>query len=310
MHAPRLRDFLGHPDDWPEAALTRVLNGEIVQGVECRLRHCDGSWRWCQLTIYPWQRGEARIFGVEGIAEDITEQKRLAQEMARSERLALAGQLASGLAHEIGTPLNVIAGTAEFLLSDFPAEDPRHADMEVISQESHRVADLVRRLLGLVERAQWAAVGRGRARVAGLHLAPIRVPFSEGEHLGDHAVCDNLPPVLGSRHELEQILLNLLINAWHAMPDGGSITIVTEHRGTQVLIAITDTGCGIAEEHMSQVFEPFFTTKPPDQGTGLGLAVAYQLITAHGGHIDIASQVDQGTTVTLTLPLAEGIDDA
>ena len=77
-----------------------------------------------------------------------------------------------------------------------------------------------------------------------------------------------------------------------------------------MLIAITDTGCGIAEEHMSQVFEPFFTTKPPDQGTGLGLAVAYQLITAHGGHIDIASQVDQGTTVTLTLPLAEGIDNA
>jgi PAS domain S-box-containing protein len=150
VHAPRLRDFLGHPDDWPEAALARVLSGEIVQGVECRLRHRDGSWRWCQLTIYPWQRGEAHIFGVEGIAEDITEQKRLAQEMARSERLALAGQLASGLAHEIGTPLNVIAGTAEFLLSDFPAEDPRHADMEVISQESHRVADLVRRLLGLV----------------------------------------------------------------------------------------------------------------------------------------------------------------
>ena len=114
------------------------------------LRHHDGSWRWCQLTLYPWQRGETHILGVEGIAEDITEQKRLAQEMARSERLALAGQLASGLAHEIGTPLNVIAGTAEFLLGEFPDDDRRRADMEVISQESHRVADLVRRLLGLV----------------------------------------------------------------------------------------------------------------------------------------------------------------
>jgi signal transduction histidine kinase len=109
---------------------------------------------------------------------------------------------------------------------------------------------------------------------------------------------------------LEQVLLNLFINAWHAMPDGGTITIVTEHRGAQAVLAFTDTGCGIPEEHMSQVFEPFFTTKPPEQGTGLGLAVAYQLITAHGGHIDIASQVKQGTTVTLTLPLAEGIDNA
>jgi PAS domain S-box-containing protein len=124
MDVPLLRDCLGHPDDWPETAIARVLNGETIQGAECRVRHHDGSWRWCQLTLYPWQRGDKRIFGVEGIAEDITEQKRLAQEMARSERLALAGQLASGLAHEIGTPLNVIAGTAEFLLGEFPADDP------------------------------------------------------------------------------------------------------------------------------------------------------------------------------------------
>jgi two-component system, NtrC family, sensor kinase len=150
LNAPRLQDFLGHPHDWPEVVLTRVLTGEIVQGVECRLRHRDGTWRWCQLTVYPWQRGDAYILGIEGIAEDITERKRIAQEMVRSERLALAGQLASGLAHEIGTPLNVIAGTAEFLLGELPEDDPRRADMEVISQESHRVADLVRRLLGLV----------------------------------------------------------------------------------------------------------------------------------------------------------------
>src|SRR5262245_48249439 len=150
LSAPRLRDVLGHPDDWPDTAMARVLHGETIPGVECRMRHHDGSWRWCQLTLHPWQRGDARILGVEGIAEDVTEQKRLAQEMARSERLALAGQLASGLAHEIGTPLNVIAGTAEFLLGEFPAGDPRREDMEAISQESHRVADLVRRLLGLV----------------------------------------------------------------------------------------------------------------------------------------------------------------
>jgi two-component system, NtrC family, sensor kinase len=113
VSAAHLRDFLGHPDDWPEAALTRAQQGEIVQGVKCRLRHRDGTWRWCQLTVYPWRRGDERILGVEGVAEDITERKRMAQEMARSERLALAGQLASGLAHEIGTPLNVIAGLAK-----------------------------------------------------------------------------------------------------------------------------------------------------------------------------------------------------
>jgi two-component system NtrC family sensor kinase len=310
LNAPRLQDFLGHPNDWPEVVLTRVLTGEIVQGVECRLRHRDGSWRWYQLTVYPWQRGDAHFLGIEGIAEDITERKRIAQEMARSERLVLAGQLASGLAHEIGTPLNVIAGTAEFLLGELPEDDPRRADMEVISQESHRVADLVRRLLGLVR-------DRGGVQapieVHGLldHTLRLLGYRLQKEHITvvkDYA--PDLPPVFGIRQELEQVLLNLLVNAWHAMPGGGTITITTQRRDDQAVIAIADTGCGIPEEHMNRLFEPFFTTKPLEQGTGLGLAVSHQLITGQGGRIDIASRVNEGTTVTITLPLAEGGQDA
>jgi two-component system NtrC family sensor kinase len=230
--------------------------------------------------------------------------------MARSERLTLAGQLASGLAHEIGTPLNVIAGTAEFLLGEFPADDPRRADMEVISQESHRVADLVRRLLGLVrERSERS----GPVEVHGLldHTLRLLAYRFQQEHIAVvKRYTPDLPPVVGVRQELEQVLLNLLVNAWHAMSGGGTMTITTERRDAQAAIAIADTGCGIPEEHMSRLFEPFFTTKSPEQGTGLGLAVAHQLITGHGGHIDIASQVNQGTTVTITLPLAEGIQDA
>jgi PAS domain S-box-containing protein len=308
--APRLRDFLGHPEDWPAAAMVRVLTGETIQGVECRLRHHDGRWRWCQLTLYPWQRGDTRVLGIEGIAEDITEHKRLNQEMARSERLALAGQLASGLAHEIGTPLNVIAGTAEFLLGELPADDPRRDDMEVISQESHRVADLVRRLLGLVrERTELA----GSVDVHSLldhTLRLLEYRFQQAHIMVLKRFAPNLPPVLGVRQELEQVLLNLLVNAWHAMADGGTITVTTERRDAQAVIAIADTGCGIPAEHMSRLFEPFFTTKSPDQGTGLGLAVAHQLVTGHGGHIDIASQVHEGTTVTVILPLADGLQDA
>jgi PAS domain S-box-containing protein len=310
LNTPRLRDLVGHPDDWPAAAFARVVNGETIQGVECRLRHHDGSWRWCQLTLYPWQRGEVRVLGIEGIAEDITEQKRLAQEMARSERLALAGQLASGLAHEIGTPLNVIAGTAEFLLGDLPGDDPRRTDLEIISQESHRVAELVRRLLGLVRerRGSPAPVEMHDLLDHTLRLLEYRLQ-QEGITVVKRYTPD-LPAVWGVRQELEQVLLNLLVNAWHATSGGGTLTITTARRDTQAVITIADTGCGIPEAHMSRLFEPFFTTKPSEQGTGLGLAVAHQLITGHGGHIEIASQVNQGTTVTVTLPLAEGIQDA
>jgi two-component system, NtrC family, sensor kinase len=310
VSAARLSDILGHPDDWPEAALAQALAGEIVQGVECRLRHRDATWRWYQLTVYPWQRGDERILGVEGVAEDITERRRLAQEMARSERLALAGQLASGLAHEIGTPLNVIAGTAEYLLGDLPEDDPRRADLEIIGQEAHRVADLVRRLLGLVRE-------RGEARTqVEVHdlldhaLRLLEYRLQKGNITVVKRYDPNLPPVWGVGQELEQVVLNLLVNAWHAMPEGGTITMTTLRQGIQARIDIADTGCGIPEAHLEQVFEPFFTTKPAEQGTGLGLAVAYQLIAGHGGHIDITSQVNQGTTVTVTLPLAEEPDNA
>jgi len=102
------------------------------------------------------------------------------------------------------------------------------------------------------------------------------------------------------------VFLNLLVNAWHAMPEGGTITVTTRSQDQEASIEIADTGCGIPEEHLERLFEPFFTTKPPEQGTGLGLAVAHQLIAAHGGHIGITSQVNQGTTVTVTLPLAVG----
>jgi PAS domain S-box-containing protein len=310
LTTPRLRELLGHPDDWPEAALSRVLSGEIVHGVECRLRHRDGTWRSCQLTLYPWKRGDERIFGIEGVGDDITEQKRIAQEMARSERLALAGQLASGLAHEIGTPLNVIAGTAEFLLGDLTADDPQRLDLEIISQESHRVAELVRRLLGLVRERGGSPAPVEMHDLLDHTLRLLEYRFQK-EHIGvSKRYAPDLPSVLGVRQELEQVLLNLLVNAWHAMPNGGAITITTQHRDAHALITIADTGCGIPDEHMSRLFEPFFTTKAPEQGTGLGLAVAHQLITGHGGYVDIASQVNEGTTVTLTLPLAEGIQNA
>jgi signal transduction histidine kinase len=118
-----------------------------------------------------------------------------------------------------------------------------------------------------------------------------------------------LPPVLAVRQHLEQVFLNLLVNAWHAMPHGGTITLSSQRQGNYAIVTIVDTGCGIPQEHMGRLFEPFFTTKPPDQGTGLGLAVAHQLISANGGRIDITSQVNRGTTVTITLPLALGERD-
>jgi two-component system NtrC family sensor kinase len=165
-------------------------------------------------------------------------------------------------------------------------------------------------LLSLVRERREQPVGIDVHRLLDHTLRLLEYRFQQEHIVVIKHYAAELPPVLGVQPELEQVFLNVLVNAWHAMPAGGTLRIVTEHRGAQAAIAIQDTGCGIPEEHLSQVFEPFFTTKSPEQGTGLGLAVAYQLITGHGGHIDIASQVNRGTTITLTLPLAEGSDDA
>jgi signal transduction histidine kinase len=182
--------------------------------------------------------------------------------------------------------------------------------MEVISQESHRVAELVRRLLGLVRERSQLPVPVEVHDLLDHTLRLLEHRFQQEHIMVVKRYAPDLPPVFGVYQELEQVLLNFLVNAWHAMPGGGTLTIMTERRDAQALIVIADTGCGIAEEHMSRLFEPFFTTKPPEQGTGLGLAVAHQLVSGHGGRIDVASQVNQGTSISITLPLAEGGQDA
>lgn len=306
LQASRMRDLVGHPDDWPEAAIARALAGQMLQGVECRLRNRESGWRWCMLTLYPQRGRDDQIIGIEGLVQDITEQKRATQEMARAERLALAGQLASGLAHEVGTPLNVITGTAEYLLADLPPGDPRRADLEVINQETQRVADLVRRLLGLVRESGEPRTLLDVHTLLDHTLRLVEYRFEKEKIAVVKQYASYLPPVFGVRQQLEQVFLNLLVNAWHAMPQGGTLTLSTQAKAQDGIIQIADTGCGIPEEHLGRLFEPFFTTKPPEQGTGLGLPVAHHLITAHGGRIEIASQVQQGTTVTISLPLEVG----
>jgi PAS domain S-box-containing protein len=306
IEASRVWDLIGHPDDWPEAALAKALAGEVLQGVECRLRQRDGVWRWCMLTLYPQRDRDEQIIGVEGIAQDITERKRATLEMMRSERLALAGQLASGLAHEVGTPLNVITGTAEYLLADLPPDDPRRIDLELIDQETHHVADLVRRLLGLVRDSREPRTSVEVHDLLDHTLRLLAYRFEKEKIAVVKQYAPRLPPIVGVRQQLEQVFLNILVNAWHAMPLGGMIRVTTQADRRRVIVRIADTGCGIPEEHLGRLFEPFFTTKSPEQGTGLGLPVAHHLITAHGGHIEVASQVQRGTTVTIVLPRTSG----
>ncbi|MFB3817216.1 MAG: ATP-binding protein [Candidatus Methylomirabilales bacterium] len=254
------------------------------------------------------------ITGAVLAIEDVTDRVTLAQEVQQAEKLAVVGQLAAGIAHQIGTPLNVISGSAEYLMME--SGDRRPQELEIIVAQTDRIAKLIRQLLNF-------------ARPAKIELAPLDLNHLLREVLGlvEHQVAkeqitirlepeDGLPAIAGDANQLEQAFLNIVINAWHAMPGGGTLTLRTRQadrprKGGRparpgVEAAISDTGTGIPPELMERIFDPFFTTKGVGKGTGLGLAISRRIVEDHHGSIAVATEVGRGTTFTIWLPAAEG----
>ena len=235
----------------------------------------------------------------------------LEQQLRRSETLAVAGKLASGIAHEVGTPLNIISGRAEMVLQSLPPEHPGRQDLERIIHQIDRVSNIVRSLLD--------AVRLGKLEI---QRVPVEVLISRLLPLLDHvvrkrgiSVTTNIPEdlrdVAGDPGRLQQVFINLLMNAVEATPPDGQITIKAwpcPHDGRiGVSVEVMDTGAGIPPDALGQVFEPFYTTKPAGQGTGLGLAISRDIIRDHGGTVFAQSRPGQGSTFTVWLPEYEAL---
>jgi signal transduction histidine kinase len=251
--------------------------------------------------------------------EDVTDRVALEREVQLAEKLAVVGQLAAGIAHQIGTPLNVISGSAEYLMMEWGPERPRPQELEIIVAQTDRITKLIQQLLNF-------------ARPARLELQPVKLSDLLREVLGltEHQIAKeriavrtdfqpDLPAITADAHQLEQAFLNIVINAWHAMPGGGTLTLRTRVAATGdrprwpgrpvptgVEVVISDTGIGIPAEHLSRIFDPFFSTKGVGKGTGLGLAISRRIVEDHRGSIEVASEVGHGTTFTIRLP-AEGV---
>ncbi|MBI4608246.1 MAG: HAMP domain-containing protein [Candidatus Rokubacteria bacterium] len=234
----------------------------------------------------------------------------LEQQVRQAETLAVAGKLASGIAHEVGTPLNIISGRAEFLLKSLPQDDPRRPDLEVIIAQIDRISGIIRSLLDMVRPR--------KPEVQPIALAPVlerllpllaHAARRRGVAL-TAAVPQDLPPMLADPNQLQQVLINLLMNALEATPAGGRVGVsanrVSRDGRAGVTVAVSDTGSGIPVDLLSQVFEPFFTTKPSGQGTGLGLSICRDIVREHGGEIRVESRPDEGTTFTVWLPAEAG----
>jgi len=239
------------------------------------------------------------------LVEERTRALRQAHEqLMRQERLAVLGQLAGGVGHELRQPLAVIANAVHYLQLTHPDADETTRDyLEMIADEVRNAEEIISELVDL-SRAR--PVRRMEVTAESLIAHALeRQPPPEGVEVSLH-IAEGLPPLPVDPHQMERVLTNLILNSYQTMPQGGRLTISARADGgpeaPEIAIAVADTGCGISQAHMRRLFDPLFTTKP--QGIGLGLAVCKRLVEGHGGHIEVESEEGKGSTFTVHLPLS------
>jgi PAS domain S-box-containing protein len=306
---------LVHPDDVARVR-TALLNANEPASLEFRCRHKDGTWR----IIESFGRNLSHVPGVSGVvvnSRDITERRRLEEQLHHSQRLEAVGRLAGGIAHDFNNLLMVITGHSQMLLDTMQPSNPARADLEQVVKAAERATDLTHQLLAFSRRqAVRPALLDLNAMVRDMDRMLRRVLGEDIELVS--VLNPGLKTVRADPGQIEQVVLNIALNARDAMPSGGKLTLNTsdvkvtresefEHPGLPSghygLLTVADTGSGMDAEVQSRVFEPFFTTK--ENGTGLGLSTSYGIVKQTGGEIGVESKPGEGTTFRIYLPVAE-----
>ena len=282
---------------------------------EYRLLLPGATVRWVHCRAAPLLDTDGTLLGTVGTVEDITARKALEAQLRQAQKMEAVGQLAGGVAHDFNNLLTIIKVHAELAVESVDPAQSLHADLEEIRRAASRAAGLTRQLLAF-SRKQVLQPQLLDLRDVIIGLAPMLERLI-GE---DIDVVTRISPALGSvladPGQLEQVLVNLAVNARDAMPSGGTLSLgasnleVTPHEGARrdipaghyVILTVTDTGCGMTREVKERIFEPFFTTKPVGLGTGLGLSMVYGIVEQSGGHLWVDSQPGRGTTFTICLP--------
>jgi signal transduction histidine kinase len=248
------------------------------------------------------QGGESATAGTIVIVDNVTERVQLEEQLQISEKMAAIGLLAAGVAHEVNTPLTGISSYTQMLLEDADATDPRRRLLEKIERQTFRAAKIVNGLLNLSRPAPSGDPGLSPVDlndVVNDVLSLLEHQFELHRIKVRREISDSPVRVLGLEHKLQQVFLNLFLNAKDAMPKGGWLSVVTRVEGDRAVAEVADTGSGIPSEYLARIYDPFFTTKRMGQGTGLGLSITYGIVREHDGTIDCESAVGHGTRFTL-----------
>ena len=269
-------------------------------------RHATGRRRLLvNLAAAPLLTQGGETSGMIVIVEDITERVHLEEQLQMSEKMASVGLLAAGVAHEVNTPLTGISSYTQMLLDDADPDDPRTGVLEKIERQTFRAAKIVNGLLNLAQPGRADATARVDVNgVVNEVLAQIEPQLAAASVKVRREMVDVPVLVQGVEFKLQQVFLNLFLNARDAMPNGGWLTVSTRVGDGEAVIEVADTGSGIAPNILPRIYDPFFTTKEMGKGTGLGLSVTYGVVREHHGMITCESEPDRGTRFTLTLPRA------
>jgi PAS domain S-box-containing protein len=339
-HGPQ--DFLSDPTLWLDSvhpddraavlARTEAILASRTAGTRTyRIRNAArGDYHWIDDRIIPWMDAEGKVAGFQGVARDVTERmeaeedrRRLESQLRQAQKLEAIGRLAGGVAHDFNNLLTVILGCGEVGLAEIDPVSPVHHDLKEIVEAAHRAASLTQQLLAFSRRQTIAPrVLDLNAQLKGIERMLQRTIGEDVDLI--FALREGTWPVSLDRSQLDQLVVNLAVNARDAMPDGGSLTIETGNAilddnycsahagaspGAYTVLTVSDTGHGMDSATLEHIFEPFFTTKEEGKGTGLGLATVYGIVKQNQGYITVYSEPGQGTTVRIYIPRYLGKPD-
>jgi two-component system NtrC family sensor kinase len=284
-------------------AFNDAMSG-VPQRAQVRYTDWSGATATCSLTLTPLSEG-GRIAGSICIVRDVTEELRITEQLLQQEKLAAVGELVSGVAHELNNPLASVMAFAQLLLTEPEGERTNREALEAIHQEAKRAAKIVANLLTFARQHQPERAPTDLNRVVEDTLELRRYSLRSAQVSIVVRLDPAMPPTMADAFQLQQVVLNLLANAEHALSSWTGervITLSTCSDGDLLKISVADTGPGIAPDHLSRVFNPFFTTKPVGEGTGLGLSISDGIVREHGGRIRVESKPGTGAAFVVELP--------
>ncbi len=296
------------PADFAEEFYRVRQNAGINNLYKFRLQTPAGETRTVNVAIAPLVTRKFEVVGRLVIMDDITERVELEAQLSQADKLSSIGLLAAGVAHEVNTPLAVISSYTQMLAKQLQSDPQKYGLLEKITRQTFRASEIVNNLLNFSRTGGTEFADVDMNKVINDTLALLEHQFRSSRIEVRSELTPSISPILGNPGKLQQVFLNLFLNARDAMPGGGTLNVSTTN-GELVSVRVSDTGSGIAPEHIQRIYDPFFTTKTApkegqNRGTGLGLSVTYGIIQEHAGKIRVESNPGSGTTFALDFPLS------